>query len=304
MGLQRRRRARRRHHGHPHLTPEQVGILATTWRAASPREHSTPSPPAPTARCGPGDSTSQGQLGDGTTTTRLSPVHIGSVTTWASIAAGGSHTLGTRTDGTLWAWGHNSSSELGDNTTTNRTSPARIGSATTWKQVSAGSSYSAAMPHRRHPVGLGDSTATANSATAPRVSRPVPNPDRNFHDLEQGSVAAAGHTIALHGADRPEPQAAGGLRSVERRGGAGGNRTLVRQAVTARATTIPESEPLRLAHRRVGGACAHRLVFPRSQWSCPPSVVFPTVNPHFCCRAVRIWPRVPLLVAVTLGLPD
>jgi len=34
--------------------------------------------------------------------------------------------------------------------------------------------------------------------------------------------------------------------------GAGGNRTLVRRAVTDRATTIPESEPLRVAHRRVG----------------------------------------------------
>ena len=60
--------------------------------------------------------------------------------------------------------------------------------------------------------------------------------------------------------------------------GAGGNRTLVRQAVTARATTIPESESLRLTHRRVGwlapSASSFRevSVLSHRQWSFPPSI--------------------------------
>ena len=82
--------------------------------------------------------------------------------------------------------------------------------------------------------------------------------------------------------------------------GAGGNRTLVRRAVTDRATTIPEIADLRLPHRRVGGARAHRRVFPRCQRSFPPSAVFAAVILCFCCRAAVDRPRVPSRVAMTL----
>ena len=77
--------------------------------------------------------------------------------------------------------------------------------------------------------------------------------------------------------------------------GAGGNRTPVRRAVDARATTIPEIAPLRLAHRRVGGArkvpAAESFLdvsgLSRRQWS------LPTVRHCFCCRAAVARPRVP-----------
>src|SRR5690606_11360608 len=84
--------------------------------------------------------------------------------------------------------------------------------------------------------------------------------------------------------------------------GAGGNRTPVRRAVTDRATTIPVIAASRLPHRRVGWPCEEdrRRVFPRCQWSFPPSAVFPAVNHRFCCQAAVIWPRVPLLVAIAL----
>jgi hypothetical protein len=63
-------------------------------------------------------------------------------------------------------------------------------------------------------------------------------------------------------------------------GGAGGNRTLVRQTVTARATTIPVSLAQRLPARRVGWARGpDRLVFPRGQRSFTPSGVSPSCPP-------------------------
>ena len=47
-----------------------------------------------------------GQLGDGTTTQKSSPVQIAG-TTWSQVACGNRCTAAIKTDGTLWAWGDN-----------------------------------------------------------------------------------------------------------------------------------------------------------------------------------------------------
>lgn len=89
-----------------------------------------------------GDNTN-GQLGLNDTTSRSSPVQVGSDTTWSSGATGQS-TLCIKTDGTLWAWGDNSLGSLGLNDITNRSSPVQVGSLTNWSQVSTGQSTLAA----------------------------------------------------------------------------------------------------------------------------------------------------------------
>jgi alpha-tubulin suppressor-like RCC1 family protein len=87
-----------------------------------------------------------GQLGDNTTTSRRSPVTtIGGGTTWDKVAGGFSHSIATKTDGTLWAWGSNGAGRLGDNTTTSRSSPVTTaGGGTNWDICSAGTEHSAA----------------------------------------------------------------------------------------------------------------------------------------------------------------
>jgi hypothetical protein len=47
-----------------------------------------------------------GRLGQNTTTSLSSPVQIPG-TIWSSISGGNSHSLATKTDGTLWSWGYN-----------------------------------------------------------------------------------------------------------------------------------------------------------------------------------------------------
>lgn len=86
------------------------------------------------------------QLGQGNTfPTYTNFKQIGSTAIWISISPGGSHTLGIKQDGTLWAWGLNDKGQLGDNTTTTRTSPVKIGSETNWSRVFAGLGFSAAV---------------------------------------------------------------------------------------------------------------------------------------------------------------
>jgi alpha-tubulin suppressor-like RCC1 family protein len=84
-----------------------------------------------------------GQLGDGTSINqRHSPVQIGTDNKWISIVAGSSHSLGLKSDGSLWAWGYNYHAQLGDGTNTNRISPVQIGTDNKWAMVKAGDEYS------------------------------------------------------------------------------------------------------------------------------------------------------------------
>jgi alpha-tubulin suppressor-like RCC1 family protein len=79
-----------------------------------------------------------GQLGLGDTTHRSSPVQVGALTTWASVATGRTFSLAIKTDGTLWAWGGNASGQLGQGDIVHRSSPVQVGALTTWSKVTGG----------------------------------------------------------------------------------------------------------------------------------------------------------------------
>ena len=90
-------------------------------------------------------SNASGQLGDNSTTTRSSPVQIGTLTNWSTVSAGGNYTISVKTNGTLWGWGSNVSGQLGDNTTVTKSSPIQIGTLTNWSTVSGGGSHTVAL---------------------------------------------------------------------------------------------------------------------------------------------------------------
>jgi alpha-tubulin suppressor-like RCC1 family protein len=65
-----------------------------------------------------------GQLGDGTTTFKSTPVQV--MSDVSNVSAGYEHTMIVKTDGTLWATGRNNFGELGDGTTTNKLTPIQV----------------------------------------------------------------------------------------------------------------------------------------------------------------------------------
>ncbi|MFA5459314.1 MAG: prepilin-type N-terminal cleavage/methylation domain-containing protein [Bacilli bacterium] len=83
---------------------------------------------------------SSGQLGDGTTTSRLTPVQVkgiggeGYLTNVKYISAGGAFPFGlgggycivSKDDGSVWTWGYNLYGQLGDGTTTKGTTPKKV----------------------------------------------------------------------------------------------------------------------------------------------------------------------------------
>ena len=92
---------------------------------------------------------SYGKLGQNSETSYSSPVQVGSGTTWNNIGAANhyfdsTHTLATKTDGTLWSWGRNSYGQLGQNNTVNRSSPIQVGTGTNWNRVAVGPLHSLA----------------------------------------------------------------------------------------------------------------------------------------------------------------
>jgi alpha-tubulin suppressor-like RCC1 family protein len=113
-----------------------------------------------------------GQLGDGTTTTTLSPVLVAGGVSFAAVSAGGYHTCGVTAAGAAYCWGHNGVGQLGDGTLTNRSSPVLVAGGVSFAAVSAGGQHTcgvtaagAAYCWGFNGIGqLGDGTLTNRSS--------------------------------------------------------------------------------------------------------------------------------------------
>jgi alpha-tubulin suppressor-like RCC1 family protein len=124
-----------------------------------------------------------GQLGDDTTTNRAAPMPVltlgpGSV---SSVAAGQEHSLALRTDGTVVAWGQNSSGQLGDGSTTPMSKvPVPVSVAdgeplTDVATIDAGTMQSLAVKADGTVVGWGNNEygQVGNGTTTTPQTRPV-----------------------------------------------------------------------------------------------------------------------------------
>jgi len=86
-----------------------------------------------------------GQLGDGTTVSKTSPVQIAVGSLFKAVSAGYYHSAAIKVDDTLWTWGANGYGGLGDGTVDNKLSPILIAADNTFNAVAAGEGYTVAI---------------------------------------------------------------------------------------------------------------------------------------------------------------
>ncbi len=84
-----------------------------------------------------------GQLGDGTTTSRLAPVAVKGGLRFRSVKAGENHSCGIAGNGRAFCWGSNGLGQLGDGTTgtASRLTPTAVQGGLSFRNVTAGDFY-------------------------------------------------------------------------------------------------------------------------------------------------------------------
>jgi alpha-tubulin suppressor-like RCC1 family protein len=121
------------------IGPAQCGHASgSTFTALTARyQHTCGLTSAGTAYCW-GDN-SYGQIGDGTTTQRLTPVAVQGGLVFTALTGGGQHTCGRTSAGAAYCWGYNATGALGDGTSgPNRLTPVAVQGGLVFTALTAG----------------------------------------------------------------------------------------------------------------------------------------------------------------------
>jgi alpha-tubulin suppressor-like RCC1 family protein len=114
-----------------------------------------------------------GELGNGTTPlSRPQPARVASLTGVVTIAGGRNHALALLSNGSVWAWGLNSSGQLGDGTRTSRSTPVKVSGVANAVAIAAGADHSVAVlsDGRVLTWGEGESGQLGSGSTADRLT--------------------------------------------------------------------------------------------------------------------------------------
>ena len=137
----------------PHHQPAQVGLDAD-WASVACSYSHTMALKANGTLWAWGDNR-YGQLGIGAIDHTNQPARVGIDTDWQAVAFGGypdeiwlcgpGHTVGLKTDGSMWAWGSNWAGQLGIGSNDSTNQPTRVGMDAEWQAVACGSEHTVAL---------------------------------------------------------------------------------------------------------------------------------------------------------------
>ena len=153
----------------------------------------------------------RGQLGDGTTTPKTSPVAVADLAGVTRLAAGTASVLALDAAGSLWSWGANDAAQLGVGDTVDRVTPTAVAGLRGVVDLAIGRSHALAVDVRGRVWGWGEpvsgSLGTDATACTYRCTTPLPilsvgaaigvvvGVDVSFVRRPDGSVVASGTNL-------------------------------------------------------------------------------------------------------------
>jgi alpha-tubulin suppressor-like RCC1 family protein len=138
-----------------------------------------------------------GQLGDGTTTNRTSPVLVTGGLNFTAVTAGtDGQACGVTTAHDGYCWGYNGDGDLGDGTTINRTSPVLVAGGLRFLTISAGGVHTCGMTTAgaAYCWGSNSSGQLGDGTTTGRTSPVAVTGGHTFLSVSLGSVHSCGVT--------------------------------------------------------------------------------------------------------------
>ena len=137
-----------------------------------------------------------GELGDGTTINRTTPVNVSGLSNVvAAIAGANPHSLALKGDGTVWAWGRNSEGQLGNGTTIDSLVPLQVNGLANGAAIAAGVYHSIALMNDG-TVWTWGSNVNGELGDGTFINSPVPVPAGGASYIS--AIAGGGyHTIAI-----------------------------------------------------------------------------------------------------------
>ena len=147
-----------------------------------------------------------GQLGDGSTTTRSTPVQVSGLSGVIAIAGGDIHSLALKSDGTVWAWGYNYYGQLGDGSTTTRSTPVQVSGLSGVIAIAGGGDHNLALKSDGTVWAWGDNTngelgdgSTTTRSTPVQTLGAGGSGFLNLHQATSPAVASRQTNIATRG---------------------------------------------------------------------------------------------------------
>ena len=133
-----------------------------------------------------------GQLGDGTTQTRLAPTVVLGALTFRQIAAGSDFACALTGEGVAYCWGGNAFGQLGSGSNTDRSLPTAVATSLRFTQITAGAYHACGLTRAGTAYCWGENGGAVGDGTWTNRNVPVPvTGGLSFTELRAGGAVVS-----------------------------------------------------------------------------------------------------------------